>query len=502
MRCLRGDTDDEEDSLEVVRPAVTRDAAAAASSASAAPSVKSEAELARAAGVMVSPEEVAAGGVAAETASPAVKADAVEGSSGPAVSRDAARRVKGKKVVTRRGGPQNRSKVVRKKILKKDKEINKAVTFVAHLKVLRETLTGRDPRRPTFQEYTAARNALRKKLPPGSAGDRMFHKMVGEACTTCHERHEKGKAVVRAYAALKAARDERGSRTAVLLKPAPSAFAVQSELDAPDPGPSVPLEREPAVPSERGGEERPDDRPKCPDGHVLEEGYCDVCNGIFSRFANMMSCFQCQFYMCEGCYVKRKRAIREELKIDFRYTPEEERRPPAVVLSGRLASTPAFLENAVVWVRLRFLVNAAKFRPPGRPKSRRTEPSRNKMPERDDGPEDLPSPRVTFAWGSWVCPKCSGVNVPNTRVCGHAYGSSPCDGSFWDATEWAPYAEPAVPGGTREERREERRRVKVRALDLALKHGTWMCRRCGVENLKNRNKCFRCYWEVASQRKR
>ena len=53
---------------------------------------------------------------------------------------------------------------------------------------------------------------------------------------------------------------------------------------------------------------------------------------------------------------------------------------------------------------------------------------------------------------------------------------------FWDATEWAPYAEPAVPGGTREERREERRRVKVRALDLALKHGTWMCRRCGVEN--------------------
>ena len=144
-----GDTDDEEDS------AVTRDAAAAASSASAAPSVKSEAELARAAGAMVSPEEVAAGGVAAETASPAVKADAVEGSSGPAVSRDAARRVKGKKVVTRRGGPQNRSKVVRKKILKRDKEINKAVTFVAHLKVLRETLTGRDPRRPTFQEYTA-----------------------------------------------------------------------------------------------------------------------------------------------------------------------------------------------------------------------------------------------------------------------------------------------------------------------------------------------------------
>ena len=39
--------------------------------------------------------------------------------------------------------------------------------------------------------------------------------------------------------------------------------------------------------------------------------------------------------------MKRKRAIREELKIDFRYTPEEERRPPAVVLSGLLASTPA-----------------------------------------------------------------------------------------------------------------------------------------------------------------
>ena len=51
-----GDTDDEEDSLEVVRPAVTRDAAAAASSAPAAPSVKSEAELARAAGVMINGE--------------------------------------------------------------------------------------------------------------------------------------------------------------------------------------------------------------------------------------------------------------------------------------------------------------------------------------------------------------------------------------------------------------------------------------------------------------
>ena len=47
-----GDTDDEEDSLDVVCPAVTRDAAAAAS-ASAAPSVKSEAALARAAGSMV-----------------------------------------------------------------------------------------------------------------------------------------------------------------------------------------------------------------------------------------------------------------------------------------------------------------------------------------------------------------------------------------------------------------------------------------------------------------
>lgn len=86
----------------------------------------------------------------------------------------------------------------------------------------------------------------------------------------------------------------------------------------------------PAVQSERGGEERPDDRPRCPDCHVLEddhgtgsEGYCDVCNGIFSRFANMMSCFECQYSMCELCYVKRRRAIREELKSDFRYTEEE-----------------------------------------------------------------------------------------------------------------------------------------------------------------------------------
>lgn len=45
-----------------IRPAVTRDAAAAASGFTAR-SVKSEAALARAAGVMVSPEEVAAEGV-------------------------------------------------------------------------------------------------------------------------------------------------------------------------------------------------------------------------------------------------------------------------------------------------------------------------------------------------------------------------------------------------------------------------------------------------------
>ena len=91
--------------------------------------------------------------------------------------------------------------------------------------------------------------------------------------------------MVRAYAALKAARDERGSRTTVVLKPAPSTSAVLSERDAPAPGPSVPSEREPAVPSERGGEERPDDRPKCPDGHVLEEDFVSSVNELMGAFA-------------------------------------------------------------------------------------------------------------------------------------------------------------------------------------------------------------------------
>ena len=65
------------------------------------------------------------------------------------------------------------------------------------------------------------------------------------------------------------------------------------------------------------------------------------------------------------------------------------------------------------------------------------------------------SPVITFPWGSWVFPKCSGVNVPRSKVCGHQFEGGPCAGSFWEATEWAPHVEPAVPGGTREETRRE-----------------------------------------------
>ena len=132
-----------------------------------------------------------------------------------------------KKGVTRRGGPQSRSKVVRKKIMKRDKEVKKLVTYVAHWKLLRESLARTDPKRPTFQEYTAARSSLRKKLPPGTSGDRVFDKMVGDTCTTRAARNEKGQGVVRAYAALKAVR-ERSFLPAVVWKPAPSASAVQS----------------------------------------------------------------------------------------------------------------------------------------------------------------------------------------------------------------------------------------------------------------------------------
>lgn len=111
-----------------------------------------------------------------------------------------------KKGVTRRGGPQNRKKVVRKRIMKRDKEVQKLVTFVGHLKLLRESLDRTDPKRPTFQEYTKARSDLRRKLPPGTVGDKQFDEFVGAACTTCADRDEKGKGVVRAYAVLKAVR--------------------------------------------------------------------------------------------------------------------------------------------------------------------------------------------------------------------------------------------------------------------------------------------------------
>ena len=229
-----GDTDDEDDSLDqVVSPAVTRDAAAAAaSSGSAAPPVKSEAALARAAGVMVSPEEVAASEAATGLGSPAVKADAVAKSSGPAASRDAARRVKG---VARRGGPQNRKKIVKKRIVKRDKEVKKLVSYIGQLKLLRESLSRTDPKRPTFQEYTRARADLRRKLPPGTVGDKQYDEFVGVACTTCDDRDTKGKEVVRAFAALRAVRKRRkpGGPLPVVLKPAASAArSEREELEA------------------------------------------------------------------------------------------------------------------------------------------------------------------------------------------------------------------------------------------------------------------------------
>ena len=534
-----GDTDDEDDSLDqVVSPAVTRDAAATArssGSASAAPPVKSEAALARAAGVMVSREEVVAGEKAAtESGSPAVKADAVAGSSGPAVPRDAARRAK--RVGARRGGPQNRKKSVQKRIMKRDKEVKRLVTYVGHLKLLRESLSRRDPKRPTFQEYTKARSDLRRKLPPGTVGDKQFDGFVGAACTTCDDRDTKGKGVVRAFAALRAVRGRRkpGGPLPVVLKPAA-----------------------PAVQSERGEEERPDDRPKCPNGHELEfnevlgsEDYCDRCDGIFSRFARMQKCFLCQYSLCELCYVTERGEIREELKRKFRYIEkedkrleEEERRPPPVVLKGRVGEPAVRRERGGTSTTSARRVAKAEAEskvdwpeapppppPPGKPRSRRTrevekekekdeddeesppppppgkpprsvKSSRNKMGNEAEGRATEPaeasepaasSPTITFPWGSWICPKCNGVNVPHSKVCGHQFEGGPCVGSFWEATKWAPYVEPAVPGGTREERREERRRVKVQALDLALRHGTWMCRRCGGDNLKSRNKCYKC----------
>ena len=513
-----GDTDDEDDSLDqVVSPAVTRDAAAAAaSSGSGAPPVKSEAALARAAGVMVSPEEVAASEAATGLGSPAVKADAVAKSSGPAVSRDAARRVKG---VARRGGPLNRKKIVKKRIVKRDKEVKKLVSYIGQLKLLRESLSRTDPQRPTFQEYTRARADLRRKLPPGTVGDKQYDEFVGVACTTCDDRDAKGKEVVRAFAALRAVRKRRkpGGPLPVVLKPAASAArSEREELEAKfrhireederleeeeRRPPAVMLKGRavgPAVPQERGEtsakrvvKAKTEDVKKCPAGHSLKDfattsdGWtCSMCEREYPENSLFRRCFQCDYDLCAACWCVAKRPGDKET---------EDEAPPPPPPSGKPRSR-----------RAREVKDdddeSPPPPPPGKP-PRSVRSSRNKAKDEAEGRAAEPaeasepaasSPVITFPWGSWVCPKCNGVNVPHSKVCGHQFEGGPCTGSFWEATEWAPHVEPAVPGGTREERREERRRVKVQALDLALRHGTWMCRRCGGDNLKSRIKCYKC----------
>ena len=143
--------------------------------------MKSEAALARAAGVMVSPQPAVKADAVAKRSSPAVKSDAVPKaveSSGPAVPRDAAKRAAKRVKAARRVGPTNRRKKVNKRILKKDREIKKLVSYIGHLKLLRETLARTDPQRPTFQEFTRARADLRRKLPAGTIGDNPWVKLA------------------------------------------------------------------------------------------------------------------------------------------------------------------------------------------------------------------------------------------------------------------------------------------------------------------------------------
>ena len=275
------------------------------------------------------------------------------------------------------------------------------------------------------------------------------------------------------------------------------------------------------------------------------EDYCDRCDGIFSRFARMQKCFLCQYSLCELCYVKERGEIREELKRKFRYIEKEdkrlegeERRPPAVVLKGRVGEPavpqerggassrrvakakaedvkkcPAghplkdFATTSNGWTCSkceRSYPENALFRgcqecdydlcaacwclakrpgdketedeappppppPPRKPRSRRSrevkkdddeesppppppgkpprsvKSSRNKMGNAAEGCATEPaeasepassSPTITFPWGSWICPKCNGVNVPHSKVCGHQFEGGPCIGSFWEATEW------------------------------------------------------------------
>ena len=467
--------------------------------------------------MMVSPEEVAASEAATGLGSPAVKADAVAKSSGPAVSRDAARRVKG---VARRGGPLNRKKIVKKRIVKRDKEVKKLVSYIGQLKLLRESLSRTDPQRPTFQEYTRARADLRRKLPPGTVGDKQYDEFVGVACTTCDDRDAKGKEVVRAFAALRAVRKRRkpGGPLPVVLKPAASAArSEREELEAKfrhireederleeeeRRPPAVMLKGRavgPAVPQERGEtsakrvvKAKTEDVKKCPAGHSLKDfattsdGWtCSMCEREYPENSLFRRCSQCDYDLCAACWCVAKRPGDKET---------EDEAPPPPPPSGKPRSRRARE------VKDDDDDESTPPPPPGKP-PRSVRSSRNKAKDEAEGRATEPaeasepaasSPVITFPWGSWVCPKCNGVNVPHSKVCGHQFEGGPCTGSFWEATEWAPHVEPAVPGGTREERREERRRVKVQALDLALRHGTWMCRRCGGDNLKSRIKCYKC----------
>ena len=93
-------------------------------------------------------------------------------------------------------------------------------------------------------------------------------------------------------------------------------------------------------------------------------------------------------------------------------------------------------------------------------------------------------------WGSWVCSECRNVNRPQAELCEFLVPGTviPCSSNFWESEEWASDLLKEVRREEKMARKERRRTLLSRALELA----RWSCERCGGQNILTRRKCYQC----------